>query len=353
MKKIVILSSLLALTACGGGSGGGVAPANTSFERAAESNSVITGMVSRIKDGDSYEKLSTQRSASNNVDKVLYLDNVLFKSADKEYDKIHSDEDFVMRFHVDKHGKIDAIEVIDDGEAGLVERVNDHTNEFVFDDEEEGSKVSAFVNLFGSKKGLKYSDFGFVEIRGVEHDSSDGHIIKTQFIMPIAGGYEAKNITDKMNKDNFSKDLVFKGTAIADVGEPNTMVEGDRLTLRDDNATLTFKQTSGDEVFAAHFKGQTIDKVKYDNWYDVTATKYTDGDASIAFSNEDGRIIADKFKVTDSGKVKNNEHANQLSVEFNYYGDKAQAPHEATGIIHYQCEGCQPFLMGFGGKMEK
>ena len=59
MKKYFVLTSVLALAACGGGSGGnGGVSGMTDFERAAASNAKITGMVSRIQNGDSYNNLS-------------------------------------------------------------------------------------------------------------------------------------------------------------------------------------------------------------------------------------------------------------------------------------------------------
>ena len=157
-----------------------------------------------------------------------------------------------------------------------------------------------------------------------------------------------------MNADDLANDIVFNGIAVANVGEPDTTVAGERLTLRDNNATLTFDKDSGNEVLNANFAGYTDSEtnVQYNDWYNVVATKYADGDAEIAFTTPTGRVIPDGFEATNSGKVENNNINNQLSVGFNYYGDSANNPNEATGIIHYQCEGCQPFMMGFGGKAE-
>ncbi len=356
MKKSLILTSVLALAACGGGSGGGnsaVAPGMTDFERVAASNAKITGMVSRIKDGDSYSNLSrgatTHRAASvgNNITGTVYLDDVLFESSDKEYGDIN--EDFQMRFHVNANGKIDGIYAVDDGEEGLVDRVGDE-NKFSMQDDE--GEVTFSVALLGREKNLKYSDFGFLTIDGVEYGESENNI--THFVMPIAGGYKTKNITDTMNADDLTNDVVFNGIAVAGVGEPDTTVSGERLTLRDNNATLTFDKESGNEILSANFVGYTDSEtgIKYNDWYNVEATKYADGDAKIAFSTPSGRIIPTGFEATDSGKVQNNSAEHQLSIGFNYYGDSANNPNEATGIIHYQCEGCQPLLMGFGGKAE-
>ena len=355
MKKIAILTSVLALAACGGGSGGnGGVSGMTDFERAAASNAKITGMVSRIQNGDSYNNLSrsatTHRAASggNSMTGTVYLNDVLFESADKEYGA--ANEDFTMRFHVDANGKIDGLDTVDDGEEELFPRVGEE-NKF-FQQDEEG-EVTASVTLLGREKGLKYSDFGFLNIHGVEYQENAENNI-TQFIMPIAGGFDSKNITNTMNADDLANDIVFNGIAVANVGEPDTTVAGERLTLRDNNATLTFDKDSGNEVLNANFAGYTDSEtnVQYNDWYKVVATKYADGDAEIAFTTPTGRVIPDGFEATNSGKVENNNTNNRLSVGFNYYGDSANNPNEATGIIHYQCEGCQPFMMGFGGKAQ-
>ena len=351
MKKYFILTSLLALTACAGGSH---SSGMSDYERATTSNAKITGMVSRIQSGDSYNNLSRTAiahraaSGSDNITGTVYLDDVLFESADKEYGA--ADEDFTMRFHVDANGKIDGLYTIDDGETELFPRVGDE-NKF-FQKDEEG-EVTASVALLGREKGLRYSDFGFLDVHGIEYQENAEDNV-TQFIMPIAGGYDAKNITNTMNADDLTNDIEFNGIAVAGVGEPDTTVEGERLTLRDNNATLRFDKASGNEVFNAKFVGYTDPEtgLKYSDWYDVVATKYADGDAEIAFDTPTGRVIPTGFEATGSGKVENNSHDNHLSVGFNYYGDSANNPNEATGIIHYQCEGCQPLLMGFGAKRD-
>ncbi len=359
MNKYIALLSALALGACMGGGSNEVGM--TDYERAAASNAAITGMVSRIQDGDSYGSLS--RSASHRGASArdglttVFLDNVLFESADKQYDTEHPDYDFTMRFHVDANGRIDAINMVDDGETGVIARAPGDTNEFGFTDETES--VQAFVNLFGVKKGLTYADFGFLDIHGQTFDENGNVDNVTQFIMPIAGGYETKNLTSRMDKDDFDNDIVFEGIAVADVGEPSTLAEGERLTLRDDSATLTFKQDTGNEIFNASFREWTDETTgaHYDNWYDVEAIKYNSGEnagkASIAFTEVAGREVAAGFTATNSGVVDNNQAAHSLSVGFNYYGDTPDAPQEATGIIHYQHVPTeQPFLMGFGGKLQ-
>ena len=308
-------------------------------------------MVSRIQNGDSYNNLSrsatTHRATSggNSMTGTVYLDDVLFESADKEYGA--ADQEFSMRFHVDGNGRIDKINSVDDGSEQTWERQGE-TNRFVLNPDPENENISLKPELLGKNLGLKYSDFGYVEMY------QNSNLDEYMFIAPIAGGFDSKNITNTMNADDLANDIVFNGIAVANVGEPDTTVAGERLALRDNNATLTFDKDSGNEVLNANFAGYTDSEtnVQYNDWYNVVATKYADGDAEIAFTKPTGRVIPDGFEATNSGKVENNNINNQLSVGFNYYGDSANNPNEATGIIHYQCEGCQHFMMGFGGKAQ-
>ena len=348
MKKHFILTSVLTLAACGGGSGG-TGTGMTDYERAALSNKNITGMVSRIQSGDSYNNLS--RSATNSrasrtggiVNDTVYLDDVLFESADKEYGA--ADEDFSMRFHVEPNGRIDGIISVDDGEEQTWTR-NGEDNKFNLAPDPENENIGIKPELIGSGLGLKYSDFGYVKV--YQNANPDNYM----FIVPIAGGYEVKNITDTMSAEDLETDIVFNGVAVANVGEPDTTVAGERLTLRDNNASLTFDKNTGNEILSANFVGYTDSDIEYSDWYNVVATRYADGDAEIAFETPTGRTIPVGFEATNSGKVENNNIDNQLSVGFNYYGDGPNNPNEATGIIHYQCEGCKPLLMGFGGKAQ-
>ena len=89
MKRFAILTSVLALAACGGSGSGGM----SEFDRAALSNANVTGMVSRIQDGDTYSNFARtatvgRASSSRDTSSNIFLDDVLFESADKEYDTV-------------------------------------------------------------------------------------------------------------------------------------------------------------------------------------------------------------------------------------------------------------------------
>ena len=346
MRKYLIFTSVLVLAACGGGSGGGVVDARSS---AIANNAKITGMKSFIVVGGDNPTLNTNARVSTSLANgaMQYdLENVVFQSADKEF-STEPDEDFIVRFKTDESGEIIALDTIDDGEHEIINKRAGEDNKFGRAEDSGDGFDYASLELFGKDNGMQYSDFGFIEIYGTNDAKNP------MFIMPIAGGYEVKNVTEHMDKDNFASDVVFNGIAVGNVGEPDTTVKGERLMLRDDSAKLTFKQATGDSELSA----------KFDNWYNIVATKYNDGDARIVFSGGNS-ISSDKFRLKDggkpsnnfdTGKIKNNEAATKLSVGFDYYGDNSSNPAEATGIIFYQQPGedTMPLLMGFGGVVQK
>lgn len=346
MNKLIMVLPLI-LAACGGGHHGGAGVDARSA--AIENNSKITGMNSFVVVGGDNATVNTNARVSTSLSNgaMQYdLDNVVFKSADKEFSS-DPDEDFMVKFKTDEFGEIIALDTIDDGVHEIVDKRDGEDNKFGRAEDSGDNFDYASLKLFGKDKGMQYSDFGFIEI----YEPGDAN--NPMFIMPIAGGYEVKNVTEHMDKDNFAEDMVFKGIAVGNVGEPDTEQEGERLMLRDDNASLTFKQATGDSELRANF----------DNWYDIVATRYSDGDAQIVFSNGEN-IADDSYRLKqaglptnslDTGKIGNDNAANQLSVGFNYYGDNPANPAEATGIIFYQQpdSDTMPFLMGFGGVVEK
>ncbi len=350
MRKLAILTSILALAACGGGSGSGSlgTPGEilTPEQRvAAKSNLSVTGMKSHVFIGGTNATVNPNARASTSGGhggKLYDLSNVVFQSADKEFDT--PDEDFTMKFIVDENGKITAIQSTDDGSIDEFARHDYKSNRF--DVPEEG--VHARVNLVGKQLGLAYSDFGFIQM--YEDANPDTHL----FIMPIAGGYQEKLV----KADELATDMKFKGIAVGSVGEADTTVEGERLDLYDSKAELVFNKATGTETLTADFTSKSHQN---DPWYKVVATRYNDGDAQIAFTDggniENERFMfhknGDAVESFDSSKVKNNDAGNMLSVGFEYFGDNKTAQ-EATGIIYFQQSEAQDpnkveLYMGFGG----
>ncbi len=359
MKKYFILTSVLALAACGGGSGsgGGYVPAEilTPEQRAAaESNQAITGMKSHIIIGGTNATVNPNTRASTSGGhgggKLYDLSNVVFQSTDKEFGA--PDEDFTMEFVVDDNGKIIAIKTLDDGGVDEFARHDDKDNRFDVPDE----GVHARVNLVGKQLGLAYSDFGFIQM--YEDANPDTHL----FIMPIAGGYQEKLVST----EDFSTDMKFSGIAVGSVGEADTTIEGERLDLYDSKAELVFNKETGTETLTADFTGNGH---KNDSWYKVVATRYNNGDAQIVFSDgtniENERFMFRKdgqaVQLFDSGRVKNNSAEHMLSVGFEYFGDNKTAQ-EATGLVYFmQSEAQDPtqdpnrieMHVGFGGTVKK
>ncbi len=139
MKKYVFLTSVLALAACGGGSGGHggadyVAPRAAVTPQVAESNSGVTGMNSEIVVASNSLSPVAVREASttkNNVTYVSYrLDDVNLYIAEKL-----GDDDAWLNFNVDpKTGEINAVKMVMGGkESGYITREmkdNHYANSF-------------------------------------------------------------------------------------------------------------------------------------------------------------------------------------------------------------------------------
>ena len=293
-------------------------------------NKKITSMVSHLwaEDTDS----GAARVATVLENKKRYnLENVVFESADKQF-QTDPNLDFTMKLVVDKDDKIIGIISIDDGEApetlkrGDNDRFGEDNKSFVTLNFEGVN----FNNTRTNQEKMKYSDFGYVKMyeKGANGKSQE------QFIMPVVGGYDVKEVSKYIDKDALPNDLVFKGIAVGFVGEPCTEDEHAKLTLRDENAELRFKRLTGDEVMNADFN----------NWYSVEATKYNNGKARIVFGENANNNIADEFKFVVAGErknafatniVDNNTEEHQVSVGFHYYGEN-KSPTEANGIVFYK-----------------
>ena len=147
MKKYLILTSLSALVACGGGSGGSIntynsgdiIPAGTTgtvTERAAKSNSNVTSMVSEIgvaTDGTTINIGDTNRSATNHFtyggkEYTSYrLDNVHFQAGPSN-GQVNEDE--YVTFGINENtGEINRV-VYHDGDAVYEQVRQNDTNVF-------------------------------------------------------------------------------------------------------------------------------------------------------------------------------------------------------------------------------
>lgn len=357
MKKFAILTSVLALTACGGGSGGGHSGAVSGSEynidviragtggsvsvAAAESNDVVTSMVSEIGVASDGSVVNIGRGSFTYNDKEYTsykLDNVRFTMADEGFGG-------EMKFDVDENGEITKFTILaddEDDEDGdkVFERITDpngeKTNKFTGQVRTEQLVDGILTyNSLGESVGLKYSDFG-----GIDIDVIDG------WRPVIIGGYDVKRI----NPNNIEKNATFAGKATGSVAEiRNGEGSGTSITL-DGDANLTFDAHSGASELRATF----------DNWYDM---KYTENgnDKSVVlnnYTNENNayRMLDDTgngitlndavqyeydYKDVDMTGIHDvdelnarvdKEAINRINSDIRYYGD-ANVPYESVGIV--------------------
>jgi len=335
MKKLTILTSVLALAACGGGSGGSsggssivtptpIARMGTVTQNAIDSNAAVTGMVSEIGratdgstiDVDNVSRSATTRFTYNGKEYESYkLNDVNFIMADEGFGG-------EMTFGVDETtGEITSFVLLPDEEdpedkgmtferAGYDPNDAEKSKQFTGQVNHNGHQDAVLTyNSLGKDVGLKYSDFG-----GFDIDVIDG------WRPTFAGGYDVK----KIDTQDISNDVTFTGKATGSVvavlgGEGS----GVALPL-DSNANLTFNKNSKTTTMTASF----------DNWYDVEYTKVGNDTGNVAFTNgknEDFYLIGD---TQGNGRT-----VSVTGEDVRYFGDNNIAS-EAAGIIQVRdCNG--------------
>jgi len=331
MKKIVTLTSLLALCACGGGGGGSNASADRARPFDSErivsnqtynSNQKVTSMVSRIlvsQDGQH----TLARTATTTLDGVNYdtydLSNVTFAIADEGFDAdgmrlvVDADTGEIIaldmgfgtepgypttyKFVRDENGKIIDLDLdaedADEHPEKYLYRTANTTNEFIGfvnhddgEDEEEEEigegegehdganwvETTVKYNSLGNSAKLRYSDFGNIDV---------GNTLPGWLAMFI-GGYEAKRI-DPAAVDSTK---TFNGHATGSVIALRNNQEGKAIELDDTNAKLTFDKTTGTSTMTATFG----------NWYNVAYTENHGTNAkSITYSDYTYQPDADEI----------------------------------------------------------
>lgn len=340
MRKLTILTSVLALAACGGGSGGGagtpgaiVTPNDnlTPQQRAANSNANVTGMNSFVVIGGSNPTINPNaRAASTHVFNqsdggTRYdLENVTFKTIPTS--GVIDD----LIFHTDSDGKITSIEFPNaeaimashdgsDVPVGELTRQGDDTNEFSWD----GTPI--YYNSYAQQLGLKYSDFGILQF---DTTNMGGDMV---YNIPFFGGYDIKNVDNNRMKDLAEDgDIVFTGTAKGQVvyshfsgdKQTDTPLEGG---LMDEQATLTFAQ-DGTQTLAADFT----------NWAQIEAVKAANGTNQFIVRESYVANNSPYYLETSPAGLEDgvmNEHT--MAYQTGYYGDN-KAPNEAVGLVQYQ-----------------
>ena len=373
MKKIAILTSILALTACGGGSGGGgsgvtpVVPDTPSIggnttnpntpntgensgentttpdtpntpdtrpgtvsDEAIESNASVTGMLSEIGVAEDGTIIDITRHASR---KEFQHHGKKYKSYNLEdVNFVMADEGFggKMKFTFDeKTGEITYFSLLPDEndpeDEGMSFKRRGYnktdpkvSKEFIGQvnhktDDEQEAMVDAVLTYdsMGENLGLKYSDFGAFDI-----DVIDGW--RPVFI----GGYEIKQI----DTEDIVTTTTFTGKA---TGSVMAVLEGQGSGVAlplNDTAQLVFDKQSQTSTLTASF----------DNWYDVEYVKSGDNTGNVTFTNgknPDFYLIND---IDGSGKT-----VTVSGEDIRYYGDKNNAT-EAVGLIQVRdCGGSE------------
>lgn len=358
MKKLALLTSVLALAACGGGSGGG-------------SNGGVPGTV---PGGD---VPGTNPPQAGNVDKITsLLPEITVDGPDgqktytledvKFFDPSIGSEEGYLTFGLDDNGEIDSIKIMaGDTIAGNATRVDnglfslttgfkykvsgieggqdyyttdimlsgDYTTEAIInafesvwadkvspeimdaikakvannDIEREEIDYDLAVELYGKSVGLKYSDFGYNTMSSPD-DPNDSSA--------MFGGYEVKRIDNPV----FTDKMTFTGKAIAALSRNGKNAE--KIIATDDNATtLNFDN------------GKATLTMPFNDWY------------SIIVENPNSQ----KYMFRYDGETKIGYDLNGIdnaNINVIYYGDN-NAPTEAVGGISFDNNGVE-FKGAFG-----
>lgn len=332
MKKFAVLTSILALAACGGHGGESdfVNPdaeiyraANVSTN-AISSNKHITNMVSGLlveNGGNNVVAPSANRSSTTTFNGKTYdyyrLDDVVFATGELDDDN----NPVYFKFYVQDDGRIDKIGWEGDGENWAAQRGTGDQDE-IFTETKENTNFKNDITLqtYGD---LKYADFGIMHM---EFDEDDEHIIVDN---AFAGGYQVMSI----DKNNINGVTEFNGRAVGGVfteyggsGSGGTEEASEYLPLATDDAKLTFD--NGTETL----------KMNFENWYDVTLT--ANGDTkNITFSNAPDSLN-NKFKFSQNNYdnfTANGQYYWQDGVRGTYKSDvygKNTNPSEATAVVY-------------------
>lgn len=363
MKKFLALTSILALVACGGGSGGDGSVATNgdviragSFSHvtadAAKSNAALTGMVSEIgvaEDGTTINVGNVRAASVNsfNYNGKTYvshrLDEVKFAMADEGFGG-------EMKFDIDTAtGQINGFELLPDDEnhdgepddpedTGMQFSRKPDSQSVEFDGQvntETGPKdaVLTYVSK-GNDLGLKYSDFGYFDIDVVDN-------WRPVFI----GGYDG---IKKIDVNNIQNTPTFTGKAIGSVMAKRTiggvLYEDQEQLPLEGNATLEFN--NGTSVLTTGFNNWYKNVVYTENGNNksITLSDYHDTPVSLDNGNEEHRISSQnnyyRFADNDNPVEINNEtklqyhdeNINHIESDIRYYGSNNVAE-EAVGMI--------------------
>ncbi len=172
------------------------------------------------------------------------------------------------------------------------------------------------------KKGLQYSDFGFVRIKGMEGSQE----VNETFV--VAGGMDAKRIS-KDDLIQLQQPMTFEGTAVAALNYQDETGD-DRIEHPknyEGTANLVLED-NGQETLTTDFSK--------DGWYNVVVTSNASQDNyNIKFNGEPQDTMY-KFNNTNVNDfVGNKADGSYGAIDIGYYGETKDKPTEAAGYVAY------------------
>ena len=394
MKKALLLTSVCALAACGGGSsapisGGATAgtptdgrPLTSEHYISADvrgSNQIVTSAASQIfiaKDGSSPIVI---RSASPVEINGKQYDEYTLEDIKFYPTGVKPGEEMYVRFLTDDNGRIDTLEQFDNGYELTVTR--------------DGENSIFAQHVYKYKIGDWHSDYFLAEItdpaelRAALEKQLDGKSYKDEILAQIdSGEWEAQNHTEEIEMhgkhvgegkskglrySDFGYDIMTESDNTEDysiiaggyevMNIPYTEIVGKNMTFRGKAiATGSYKYnnawkqdhfTTGDNdtVLEMEIDGETITEtltMPFKDYYTVVVTKEGD-ESQIQFTDWKGAADS-KLKFAQENDIVTND------AWIQYFGQNGK-PSEAVGTITYEEESTYKpsFDAGFGVKISQ
>ena len=282
MKKSLILTSVLALAACGGGSGGGhhstVATSNGADEfarsgfisdTAKTSNEEVTSMASAVvvaKDGSGNAVVRSAKTFNGKEYEVYSLENVKLYAAEAA----HSGDGY-LQLGMDDNGRIDRVKMVVSGVGGDIDRVGESNQfkgpiyEYVIDEVHEvtGQDLSTadlrdtyrsshhwdddgrWVNVGGGN--WNYIEYGDNAVVRVADTGQTKEQLEAKY-QNLTGGHWNR-ITEVMDVVTYGKDIGNgKSLQYADFGHFNPVYTTKQLEMQNDGTYAKTKIHSDAEI---------------------------------------------------------------------------------------------------------
>lgn len=347
MKKLAILTSVLALAACGGGSGGSgggytgdptpdtpivdTDTPNTGDNTGGENNN---GNDTNNPGTDSGNEDDTTNPDLPEIDGFLPVENVTFGGG--------------LSIQTNAKGQIVALAETWETPEGETNSVTYHivpetgkiSNIEYPDGENEGVLEDGAVQLYGRHVGLKFADFGMMYVKEI----APGYGTDTTWSALLAG-----NPDKEIQTINGTK--AFTGAAVAVIGADSYTDGSDVMITNTDDANLVFNGTTGEYTLAMDFTKSDTDK-----WYKVTLNNATDSTGqTVVFSNPNNVSINDTFTLANVSERISMDDMDGAFVSVNFYGEDTTASEATAELGVYDLEGAigntVHFHSTFGGKV--